>query len=98
MKQGKIYRLFGIDMAVQLLRPGAIWEISNGVFTKWDDPRPCPTFQEVLETMQKVKEFENSINTIWLPEQIEDALKQQNLIDNEIAKQAIEDSKKSESV
>ena len=39
----KIYTLFGIDTAMHLLRPGAKWEISNTVFTRWEDPRPCPT-------------------------------------------------------
>ena len=67
----KQYMLFGIDTAMHLLRPGAKWEISNREFTRWDDPRPCPTWQEVQDTMEKIKQFENSINTIWLPEQID---------------------------
>lgn len=67
----KIYRLYGIDTAMHLLRPGAKWEISNTMFTRWEDPRPCPTWQEVMETMEKIKAFEDSINTVWLPEQIE---------------------------
>jgi hypothetical protein len=41
-------------------------------FTRWDDPRPKPTTQEVEETMEKIKAFEESINTVWLPEQIEE--------------------------
>jgi hypothetical protein len=65
----RLYRLYGIEMAVQLLRPGALWEISNGQFTRWEDPRPCPTIEEVFETMEKIKNFEDSINTIWLPAQ-----------------------------
>ena len=67
----KIYQLYGIDTAMHLLRPGAKWEISNCRFTRWEDPRPCPTWEEVVETMEKVKAFEESINTIFLPEQIE---------------------------
>lgn len=67
----KIYALYGIDTAMHLLRPGAKWEISNTMFTRWEDPRPCPTWQEVMETMEKIKAFEDSINTVWLPEQIE---------------------------
>lgn len=66
----KIYRLYGIDTAMHLLRPGAKWEISNSHFTRWEDPRPCPKWEEVLDTMEKIKAFEDSINTIWLPEQI----------------------------
>ena len=67
----KIYRLYGIDTAMHLLRPGAKWEISNTYFSRWEDSRPCPTWQEVQDTMEKIKAFEDSINTIWLPEQIE---------------------------
>lgn len=71
MTNTKIYQLYGIDTAMHLLRPGASWEISNTTFTRWEDPRPCPTIEEVFETMEKIKAFEDSINTIWLPEQIE---------------------------
>ena len=67
----KVYRLVGIDTAMYLLRPGAKWEISNNVFTRWEDPRPCPSMEEVYATIEKIKEFEDSINTIWLPEQLE---------------------------
>lgn len=67
----KIYQLYGIDTAMHMLRPGAKWEISNTMFTRWDDPRPCPTWEEVAQTMEKIKAFEDSINTVFLPEQIE---------------------------
>ncbi len=68
----KIYRLVGIDTAMHLLRPGAKWEWTGGVgFTRWDDPRPKPTQQEIDDTMDKLKAFEDSIETIWLPEQLE---------------------------
>lgn len=67
----KIYRIYGIDMAMEMLRPGAKWEISNRDITRWDDPRPCPTWQEIDETMMKIKLFEDSIETIYLPEQLE---------------------------
>ena len=77
----KIYRLYGIDTAMHLLRPGAKWEWTGGLgFTRWDDPRPKPTVQEVEETMEKIKAFEDSINTIWLPEQIEEITGQQQMI------------------
>lgn len=66
------YRFYGVDVAMHLLRPGAKWEISNTMFTRWEDPRPCPTWQEVQETMEKIKAFEDSINTILLPEQMEE--------------------------
>lgn len=68
----KIYQMVGIDTAMHLLRPGAKWEFTGGVgFTRWDDPRPCPTVEEVFEVIDKIKAFEDSINTIFLPGQEE---------------------------
>lgn len=64
----KIYRMYGVDTAMELLRPNAKWEITNTRITRWDDPRPCPTWEQIQETMEKIKEFEDSINTIWLEE------------------------------
>jgi hypothetical protein len=69
MSDAKVFRLYGINTAMELLRPGAKWEISNTMFTRWEDPRPCPTWEEIDATMDKIKAFEESINTIWLPEQ-----------------------------
>ena len=60
------YRYATIDIAIQLLRPGSSWEMSNLSITKWNDPRPCPTWEEISETVEKIKRFEESINTIWL--------------------------------
>ena len=81
----KIYRFYGIDMAVHLLRPGAKWEWTGGLgFTRWDDPRPKPSVEEVEETMEKIKAFEESINTVWLPEQIEEITGQQRQIEEAI--------------
>ena len=81
----KIYQLYGIDTAMHLLRPGAKWEISNTMFTRWEDPRPCPTMEEVLETMEKIKAFEDSINTVWTEEQREQMLGQQKIYDQAVA-------------
>jgi hypothetical protein len=81
----KIYQLYGIDTAMHLLRPGAKWEISNTMFTRWEDPRPCPTMEEVKETMEKIKAFEDSINTIWTQEQIEQLRGQQEIYDRAVA-------------
>jgi len=81
----KIYQLYGIDTAMHLLRPGAKWEISNTTFTRWEDPRPCPSMEEVLETMEKIKAFEDSINTIWTEEQREQMLGQQKIYDQAVA-------------
>ena len=68
----KIYKLYGINTAMYFLRPGAKWEISNGVFTRWEDERPCPTIEEVYETIDKIKAFEDSINTIYTAEQLKE--------------------------
>jgi hypothetical protein len=74
----KIYQMYGINTAMHLLRPGARWEITNDRFTVWKDPRPCPTMEEVWETMEKIKAFEDSINTVWTDEQIETYKKNAN--------------------
>ena len=68
----KIYQLYGIENAFQMLRPGAKWQISNRNITQWEDPRPCPTWEELDATMEKIKAFEDSINTIWTDEQIKE--------------------------
>ena len=81
----KIYRFFGIDVAMQMLRPGAKWQISNSVFTRWEDPRPCPSIEEVYWVMDKIKEFEDSIPTIYLPEQLEAMNAQVKEIEDAIA-------------
>lgn len=70
--QTKIYRLFGIDTAMYLLRPGAKWECDGQKFTRWEDERPCPTMKEVYETIDKIKAFEDSINTIYTAEQLKE--------------------------
>lgn len=61
----QIYQLYGIETAMQLLRPNAKWEISNSNITHWEDSRPCPTWTEIDQTMEKIKAFEESIPTIW---------------------------------
>jgi hypothetical protein len=71
-KETKVYRLMGIDTAMHLLRPDAAWEISNNQFTRWEDERPCPTIEEVYETIDKIKAFEDSINTIFTEKQKEE--------------------------
>lgn len=76
----KFYQLYGIDTAMHLLRPKAKWEISNTEFTKWEDPRPCPTIEEVFETMEKIKAFEDSINTVWTDEQVKEMLGQEAML------------------
>jgi len=66
----EIYRLYGVNVAMELLRPGAKYEISNTEITRWEDPRPRPTWEEIKETMDKLKELEDSVPTIWTEEQL----------------------------
>ena len=81
----KIYKFYGLDTAIYLLRPGAKWEWTGGLgFTRWDDPRPKPTVEEVEETMEKIKAFEESINTIYTTEQWEQITGQQRMIEEAI--------------
>ena len=82
--EDKIRMLYGIDTAMHLLRPGAKWEISNTTFTSWEDERPCPTMEEVLDTMEKIKVFEDSINTVWTQEQIDEHNKHQQQYDKAV--------------
>ena len=65
----KTYQLMGIDTAMHLLRPGAKWEISNREITRWEDPRPKPSRDEIMFTIEKIKELEDAVPTILLPEQ-----------------------------
>lgn len=67
---------------MKFLRPGARWEITNRKFTVWEDPRPCPTWEEVQETMDKIKAFEDSIDTIFTEEQIKEYKKLKDLTGN----------------
>jgi hypothetical protein len=80
----KIRMMYGIDTAMHLLRPGARWEITNNFFSLWDDPRPCPTIEEVHETMEKIRAFEDSINTIFTEEQLEQITGQQRVYEQAV--------------
>lgn len=84
----KAYQLVGIDTAMHLLRPGAKWEFTGGLgFTRWEDPRPCPSVEEVFETIEKIQKFEESVNTILLPEQKQKMESQLANIQKELDKQ-----------
>lgn len=67
----KYYRLSGIFMAMELLRPQATWEMSNDEIVKWDDPRPKPTKEEIKKVQKLAQQFEDEVKPIFLPEQIE---------------------------
>lgn len=66
-----IYRFTGIDAAITLLRPNARYEFNGRDIVWWDDPRPKPSMEEIKKTQEKMKAFEDSINTIWLPKDLE---------------------------
>lgn len=55
-----------IDIAMQFLRPSAKYQLEGTTFTVWADPRPQPSWEEVLDTMEKIRQFEASINTLYL--------------------------------
>lgn len=66
----KTYRFYGLNAAIDLLRPNARYETDGMKFTQWDDERPCPPWEEVLNTLIKIKNFEDSIDTIWTKDQL----------------------------
>ena len=80
MLEEKIYRLTGIDSAVEMLRPGAKWEITNNYFSKWNDDRPQPSMEEVKKVQKLAKEFEDKLDTIWKEEQKNALLNRQQVI------------------
>ena len=61
------YEFVGFDAAINLLRPGAKWEINHGNFI-WNDPRPIPTKEQIEDTIRKIRDFEESIDYITLDE------------------------------
>jgi len=69
------YRFTGIDVAIALLRPNAKYEFNGSRIVQWDDPRPEPTMEEIIETQQKAEAFENSIPTVWLQNDLEEYIK-----------------------
>ena len=77
--------MYGIDTAMHLLRPGARWEITNNFFSVWEDERPCPPMEEVHDTMEKIKAFEDSIKTVWTKKQLEELLGRQAEFDKAVA-------------
>ena len=63
----KIYRFYGADTAIELLRPKAgLWQFNGRMITIWNDPRPQPTEEEIRDAMEKIKALEDSIDSIWL--------------------------------
>jgi hypothetical protein len=51
--KGIAYPVPGVDTAIQVLRPGARWDIENTTFIGWEDDegREPPTWQEIEDEM-----------------------------------------------
>lgn len=58
------YTLFCVHTAISLLRPGAKYSLNNTEFIEWNDSRPIPSWEEIEETLKKIKNFEDSIECI----------------------------------
>jgi hypothetical protein len=62
----RTYVITGVNTAISLLRPGALYQMSGSSFSQWNDPRPIPTWEEIEKTMIKLKKFEDEIPSIEL--------------------------------
>jgi len=67
----RTYTITGVHTAINLLRPQAEYALSNTEFIIWNDPRPAPTWEEIQETINKIRDFEDSIESIELPKKKE---------------------------
>lgn len=49
------YPVPGIDTAIRILRPGAVWELYNKDFIRWEDPedRDPPTWEEIEKEVDR---------------------------------------------
>ena len=52
-----MFKQYGIDIAIEKLRPGAKYSLENFEITAWDDPegREQPTKKELLDQVEKDK-------------------------------------------
>ena len=64
----KQYELVSFDVALNLLRPRAKWKIDHGNL-EWLDSRPCPTMEDIENCLNKIKDLEESVDYVLLPEQ-----------------------------
>jgi hypothetical protein len=58
IKNNNFFGIWGVDLVIKKLRPFARFEITNTIFTKWDDPTGStpPTWEEINEQIEKDKE------------------------------------------
>lgn len=62
----RTYTITGVHTAINLLRPQAEYALSNTEFIVWNDPRPAPSWNEIQSTINKIRDFEDSIECIEL--------------------------------
>lgn len=67
----RTYTITGVHTAINLLRPQAKYALSNTEFIIWEDPRPAPSWDEIQETIAKIRDFEDSIESVELPKKLE---------------------------
>jgi hypothetical protein len=53
------YKFLGVNTAIDLLRPGAKYQLENNNITQWWHKDPPPTWDEIEWMMGKIKEFED---------------------------------------
>jgi hypothetical protein len=53
------YQFAAIDVAMQILRPYATFEMYGNRIAKWDDSRPQPTQEEIENMIEAIKKFED---------------------------------------
>lgn len=46
---------YGVNDAIESLRPGAMYQLSNTTFTKWWHHADAPTWQEILDECERLK-------------------------------------------
>jgi hypothetical protein len=58
--------LWGVDVAIKKLRPGANFSLNNSTFVFWEDPtgHPPPAWTEVQEQLEKDKQAYNEYHGI----------------------------------
>jgi hypothetical protein len=48
---------YGVNDAIESLRPGAMYQLSNTTFTKWWHHSNPPTWPELLDEMERLKKI-----------------------------------------
>ena len=67
--RGVEYPVPGIDTAIQVLRPGAKYDLNNSTFLRWEDElgREPPTWGEICrveKSQERSKHFSNSFQAL----------------------------------